>query len=74
VIISIVDDGPGISPDQRASVFEIGTRLDETKAGRGLGLAISRDLAALYGGTVELDDAPGGGLRATLKLEFSEGE
>lgn len=74
VIISIVDDGPGISPDQRASVFEIGTRLDETKAGRGLGLAISRDLAALYGGTVELDDATGGGLRATLKLELSEGD
>lgn len=72
IVIAVVDSG--ISPDQRASVFEIGTRLDETKAGRGLGLAISRDLAALYGGTVELDDAPGGGLRATLKLEFSEGE
>ena len=74
VIITIVDDGPGISPELRASVFEVGMRLDETKAGRGLGLAISRDLATLYGGTVELAEAEGGGLLATLKLELSEGD
>lgn len=72
VTICVVDDGPGIAPEKRAAVFDVGTRLDETKDGRGLGLAISRDLAALYGGIIDLSDAPGGGLSATLILESSE--
>ena len=64
----IDDDGPGIAPDLRADIFDRGRRGDESKPGSGLGLAIVRDIAALYGGQVEIDDAPGGGLRAILTL------
>jgi two-component system sensor histidine kinase PhoQ len=70
--IVIDDDGPGIAPDLRGEIFDRGRRGDETKPGSGLGLAIVRDIAALYGGEVEIGDVPGrapdGGLRATLTL------
>ncbi len=68
VIVEIADDGPGIPPDKRSAVFDIGTRLDEDQAGGGLGLAISADLAALYGGSIELGEAGLGGLLARLTL------
>jgi signal transduction histidine kinase len=42
--------------------------LDETKPGSGLGLSIVVELAALYGGSLTLDTAPIGGLRAELVL------
>ena len=45
-----------------------GQRLDETKPGSGLGLSIVTDLAALYGGSLTLGNAPIGGLRAELVL------
>ncbi len=68
VAIDVIDDGPGIAPALRDAVFDVGRRLDESKAGRGLGLAIARDIAGLYGGTVTLGDAPGGGLHGRVTL------
>ncbi len=66
--IVIDDDGDGLSPEQRTIVTKRGSRLDESLPGSGLGLAIVHDLAALYGGALDLDDAPAGGVRATLTL------
>jgi signal transduction histidine kinase len=66
--IIIDDDGPGIAPELRLAIFDRGRRGDETKPGSGLGLAIVRDIAALYGGHVEIGDASAGGLRAILSL------
>lgn len=68
MVVEVLDDGPGIAPDLRARVFDVGARLDESKAGSGLGLAISRDLARLYGGDLALNDGPNGGLLARLTL------
>lgn len=68
MVIEVLDDGPGIAADLRAQVFDVGARLDESKAGSGLGLAISRDLARLYGGELELRDGFTGGLLARLTL------
>ena len=66
--IWIEDDGPGIGAAQCAQAVERGVRLDETVPGTGLGLAIVQDLAALYGGRLELGPADLGGLRAVLTL------
>ncbi len=66
--IIVDDDGPGLSPAQREQVAQRGRRLDETKPGSGLGLSIVMELAALYGGTLQLGNAPIGGLRAELVL------
>jgi signal transduction histidine kinase len=66
--LMVEDDGPGIAAEQRDRVLARGERLDESSPGSGLGLAIVRDLARLYGGSITFDEAPGGGLRATLEL------
>jgi signal transduction histidine kinase len=68
VRITVDDDGPGLSPSQREQVARRGRRLDETKPGSGLGLSIVVELAALYGGELNLGTAPIGGLRAELVL------
>jgi signal transduction histidine kinase len=66
--IIVDDDGPGLPPEDRARVFERGERLDESVPGTGLGLAIVRDIAKLYGGTLELNESPLGGLQTMLTL------
>jgi signal transduction histidine kinase len=68
VRIVVDDDGPGLNPSQRDLVAQRGRRLDETKPGSGLGLSIVLELAALYGGSLQLGNAPIGGLRAELVL------
>jgi signal transduction histidine kinase len=66
--IIVDDDGRGLSAAERVQVSRRGQRLDESKPGSGLGLSIVTDLAALYGGSLTLGDAPIGGLRAELVL------
>ncbi|VXC49676.1 Histidine kinase [Sphingomonas sp. T1] len=66
--LSVVDDGPGIALADRQRATDAGVRLDEREDGHGFGLAIARELAALYGGVLVLDDAPGGGLSASVTL------
>src|SRR5579884_2748615 len=68
VRIIVDDDGPGLSPAERARVAQRGQRLDESKPGSGLGLSIVNELAGLYGGVLTLGTAPIGGLRAELAL------
>ncbi len=49
--------------------FDRGARLDTGKPGTGLGLAIVRDVAEIYGGTVELDESEDlGGLLVKLRV------
>ncbi len=66
ITITIDDDGPGIPPDQRDSLF----LPFETNApgGIGLGLAIARDIIGAHGGNIRLTDSPLGGLRAVVEL------
>ena len=66
--ITIDDDGPGLTSDQRELALGRGKRLDESAPGSGLGLAIVSDIAALYGGELKLLESPAGGLRAALLL------
>ncbi|MBC2858863.1 ATP-binding protein [Stappia sp. 28M-7] len=71
IVITIVDDGPGLGESEMAEALKRGRRLDETVPGTGLGLSIVVDLAGLYGGDLALarDRGPGGGgLAARLTL------
>ena len=68
LVVTVEDDGPGLTPEQRAQAFERGRRLDEATPGSGLGLSIVRDIAELYGGRVTLDHAGLGGLKVVLDL------
>jgi signal transduction histidine kinase len=66
--IIVDDDGPGLPPEAREEAMKRGKRLDETKPGSGLGLSIVAELAAIYGGALELGLSPAGGTRAELSL------
>ena len=58
--ISVADAGPGISPEDRAELFDRFYRGESTKtSGSGLGLAIAKELAELMGGEIELQSVPG---------------
>ena len=64
----IDDDGPGLDAEAREQALKRGRRLDESRPGSGLGLSIVVDLAAIYGGSIRLEDSPLGGVRASLRL------
>jgi signal transduction histidine kinase len=68
VAISIDDDGPGLEVSMREAVLQRGVRTDEAAPASGIGLAIVRDLADLYRGSIALTDSPVGGLRAVLRF------
>ena len=70
VRISVSDQGPGVHPDERESIFERFHRGRDTagQAGFGLGLAIGRELAERMGGDLVLDDDAGPGATFTLRL------
>jgi signal transduction histidine kinase len=68
VTIIVDDDGEGIVPNLREAVLQRGVRADEAAPGSGLGLAIVSDLAELYGGSINLEASPRGGVRARLGI------
>ena len=70
--LEVIDDGPGIPPDQVERLKRPFTRLESARtdaSGTGLGLAIVDRVARLHGGRLELLPAPAGkGLLARLSL------
>jgi CHASE2 domain-containing sensor protein len=69
VVVSIEDQGPGISEDQRALLFQPFRRLGHGgPEGAGLGLAFVRLIASRHGGTVTCHSSPGEGSRFELRL------
>jgi two-component system sensor histidine kinase PhoQ len=66
--LEVDDDGPGIVPADRLRVLERGVRADESVPGQGIGLAAVRELAAAYGGTIEIDDSDLGGAAVRVRL------
>jgi CheY-like chemotaxis protein len=71
----IVDDtGPGVPIEARTRIFEEFGHADSSDAvrhdGAGLGLAVVRKLATAMGGTVGVEDRPGGGARFRFEADF----
>ncbi len=66
VFVTVDDDGPGIPPERRESVFR--PFESDTTGGTGLGLTIARDIVRAQGGEIVLEDSPLGGLRARIRL------
>jgi two-component system OmpR family sensor kinase len=72
VELEVVDDGPGIAAEQRERVFDRFSRgggdVTPPISGSGLGLSIVRAVTEAHGGSVTLDDPPGGGARFRVRL------
>lgn len=73
--VRIEDDGPGIPEADLQAVFEPFTRLDPSRnratGGSGLGLTIAQQVIERHGGTIALQNRPGGGLTAVIELPRS---
>jgi signal transduction histidine kinase len=64
--LTVADDGPGMTPQERSRAFL--RFVSGSVDGTGLGLAIVHRLVTSNGGTIRLDDTPGGGLTAVLEF------
>jgi signal transduction histidine kinase len=70
-LISIADDGPGLTTDEIETAIKRGARLDEATPGSGLGLSIVKDLADAYKGSLTFSRSDAGGLKAELRLPIA---
>ena len=72
VRLSVTDTGPGIAPEDHDRIFDKFTQLDPTATrrhgGTGLGLTISRELATMLQGRLEVESTPGRGATFSLTL------
>lgn len=70
--LSVTDQGPGIAPEDHDKVFEKFSQLDPTvtreHGGTGLGLTISKELADMLGGHIELESDTGRGATFALVI------
>jgi two-component system, OmpR family, osmolarity sensor histidine kinase EnvZ len=75
IIISVLDNGPGVPAEDAERLLEPFERLDSARTkhegGSGLGLAICNRIAKLHRGKLELINRPEGGLEARLSLPIS---
>jgi two-component system, OmpR family, sensor kinase len=73
--VEVVDQGPGLTPEQTERVFERFYRADPARSGAdggtGLGLSIVAALVAVHGGTVQVDSVPGRGARFRVVLPLA---
>lgn len=70
IVMSVLDRGAGIDPQELDSIFNPFIRGDKARGGKGtgLGLAIVKRIAAQHGGSVELRNREGGGVEARVCL------
>lgn len=75
VRLEVADTGPGIPPELHEKIFEeffqVGRHPGRAQKGTGLGLALTRRLVQLLGGSLRLDSAPGEG--TTMRVELPRG-
>ncbi|MDQ3756905.1 MAG: ATP-binding protein [Actinomycetota bacterium] len=75
VEVHVVDQGPGMPPERRATAFDRFWQAPDGQkgiGGFGIGLAIVRQLVVSDGGHVQLLEAPGGGLDVLVRLRPAE--
>ncbi|MFD0694622.1 sensor histidine kinase [Paenibacillus sp. GCM10027628] len=75
VEIAVQDNGPGIAPEHQAHLFDRFYRIDTSRArrsgGAGLGLAITRSIVELHGGTITVESQVGEG--STFRVTLPKG-
>jgi two-component system sensor histidine kinase MprB len=74
--LSVMDQGPGIPPEERGRIFERFYRSPSARGlpGSGLGLAIVAQTAEQHHGSVAVSEATSGGALLTLRLPGSTTE
>jgi len=68
MVLSVSDDGPGIPKDAADALLQRGMRLDESTPGHGIGLAVVKDIARSYGGSLSIQESKLGGAKITVSI------
>lgn len=71
-VLSVTDDGPGLSDAVQARLFEPFFTTKRRGDGLGLGLSISASIANALGGSLQGANRPEGGARFTLRLPITQ--
>lgn len=71
--IAFADNGPGVPADLRARIFEPFFTTRDVGKGKGLGLTVAYDIVTAHGGTIDVEDTPGGGAMFVLQLPIGRG-
>ena len=69
LVLTIDDDGPGISDSERDNLVRRGQRADTSIPGQGIGLAVVNDIVENYAGELELSESQLGGLQVSLRFD-----
>ena len=72
IVIRIRDYGPGIPEDELPLVKRKFYKGSSKTRGTGIGLAVCDEIVELHGGTLELENASGGGTLVTLRLPVAQ--
>ena len=74
VDVRVVDQGPGVPPEDRERLFVPFQRLGDSAQGEGvgLGMAVAKGFVEAMGGEIEIEDTPGGGLTVVTRLRAAE--
>ena len=74
IVLTVDDNGPGISKDEYENVFKpfykINKSRGDSKSSVGLGLSIASDIVRSHGGNITLDKSPQNGLRVKVLFPF----
>lgn len=70
-LLSVRDDGPGLSPEDRARLFVPGFTTKAT--GGGIGLSIVQRIVSEHGGSIAVESSPGTGTAFQIRLPLSPG-
>ncbi len=77
VVLTVSDTGIGVAPEQQPQLFTRFSRItgarSRTHEGSGIGLALVAELAALHGGAVDVESAPGEGSTFSVRVPRGNG-
>lgn len=73
-VLEVTDSGPGVADEDRDAIWErfYRGRTGRSSGGSGIGLAVAKELVRAHGGTIGVENRPGGGARFTARFPSTD--